>query len=53
MCQQEAAVSVQAGQQVQVRDTLVTVNDGETQLDYQVIYEEQTIDPLQILEAKG
>ena len=53
MCQQEAAVSVQAGQQVQVRDTLVTVNGGETQLDYQVIYEEQTIDPLQILEAKG
>ena len=53
MCQQEAAVSVETGQQVQVRDTLVTVNGGETQLDYQVIFEEQAIDPLQILEAKG
>lgn len=53
MCKQEAEVSVEAGQQVRVRDTLVTVDGGETQLDYQVIYEEQTIDPLQILEAKG
>lgn len=53
MCRQEAEVSVETGQQVQVRDTLATVNGGEAQLDYQVLYEEQAIDPLQILEAKG
>ncbi|MDE6364449.1 MAG: M23 family metallopeptidase [Lachnospiraceae bacterium] len=53
MCLQEAEVSVETGQQVQVRDTLVTVNGGAAQLDYQVLYEEQAIDPLQILEAKG
>ncbi len=53
MCQQGAEVSVETGQQVQVRDTLATLSGGETQLDYQVIYQEKAIDPLQILSAKG
>ena len=48
-----AEVSVETGQQVQVRDTLATLSGGETQLDYQVIYQEKAIDPLQILSAKG
>lgn len=53
MCQQEANVQVTAGQQVQSRDTLVIVNGNDTQFDYQVIYNEQMIDPLLVLEAKG
>ena len=53
MCQQEAAVQVTAGQQVQSRDTLITINENDTQFDYQVIYGEQMIDPLLVLEAKG
>jgi len=53
MCLQEAGVQVEAGQQVQRRDTLVIINGNDTQFDYQVIYQEQVIDPLQILEAKG
>ena len=48
-----ADVSVETGQQVQVRDTLATLSGGETQLDYQVLYQEKAIDPLQILSAKG
>lgn len=53
MCQQEAEVQVTAGQQVQSRDTLIIINGNDTQFDYQVIYEEQMIDPLLVLEAKG
>lgn len=53
MCQQEANVQVTAGQQVQSRDTLIIINGNDTQFDYQVIYGEQLIDPLLVLEAKG
>ncbi len=41
------------GQQVQSRDTLIVINGNDTQLDYQVLYNEQVIDPLLVLEAKG
>ena len=40
------------GSQVQIGDILVTIST-DTQLDYQVIYEEQPIDPLMVLDAKG
>ncbi|MDE7417230.1 MAG: M23 family metallopeptidase [Lachnospiraceae bacterium] len=53
MCQQEANVQVTAGQQVQIRDTLIVINGNDTLFDYQVIYGEQVIDPLLVLEAKG
>lgn len=53
MCQQEADVQVEMGQQVQSRDTLIVINGNDTQFDYQVIYNEQVIDPLLVLEAKG
>lgn len=53
MCQQEANVQVELGQQVQVRDTLIIINGSDTQFDYQVIYGDQIIDPLLVLEAKG
>jgi len=53
MCLQEADVQVEMGQQVESRDTLIIINGNDTQLDYQVIYEDQMIDPLLVLEAKG
>lgn len=53
MCMQEAEVQVEVGEQVQIRDTLIIINREETQLDYQVIYDGQAIDPLLVLEAKG
>ncbi len=53
MCRQEADVQVEMGQQVQSRDTLMVINGNDTQFDYQVIYNEQVIDPLLVLEAKG
>lgn len=53
MCLKEADVRVSVGEQVEMRDTLIVINNEETQLDYQVIYNEQAIDPLLVLEAKG
>lgn len=53
LCQQEADVQVAAGQQVQIHDTLIIINGNDVQFDYQVIYGEQAIDPLLVLEAKG
>ncbi|MDE5697004.1 MAG: M23 family metallopeptidase [Lachnospiraceae bacterium] len=53
MCRQEVNVQVEMGQQVQSRDTLMVISGNDTQFDYQVIYNEQIIDPLLVLEAKG
>lgn len=53
MCRQEESVQVEAGQQVQSRDTLIIINGDDIEVDYQVIYNEQMIDPLLVLEAKG
>lgn len=46
-------MQVATGDQVQMKETLIIVDKENTQLDYQVIYKEQAIDPLQVLEAKG
>lgn len=53
MCRQEAQVQVQAGAQVQAGDILITVLADDTQLDYQVDFEGESIDPLTVFEAKG
>ncbi len=53
MCRQEAQVQVQAGAQVQEGDILITVLTDDTQLDYQVDFEGESIDPLTVFEAKG
>lgn len=53
MCMQQAEVQVEVGEQVQIRDTLIVISREETQMDYQVIYDGQAIDPLLVLEAKG
>ena len=52
MCQQGTEPLLEEGSQVQIGDILVAISI-DTQLDYQVIYEEQPIDPLMVLDAKG
>ncbi len=53
LCTKEAQVQVATGAQVHMKETLIIVDKENTQLDYQVIYQNQAIDPLQVLEAKG
>lgn len=53
MCRQEAQVQLQVGAQVQAGDILMTVLTNDTQLDYQVDFEGEPIDPLTVFEAKG
>lgn len=49
----EAESLQQAGMQVQAGTALVSVDANNVQLDYQVIYNEEPIDPLIVFEAKG
>lgn len=53
MCRQEAEVAASVGAQVEAGDTLFTVTEEDTQLDYQIIFEGTPIDPLTVIEAKG
>lgn len=53
MCRQEAQSQMQVGAQVQAGDILLTVLTDDTQLDYQILFEEEAIDPLTVFEAKG
>lgn len=53
MCRQEAQTQMQVGAQVQAGDILLTVLTDDTQLDYQILFEEEAIDPLTVFEAKG
>lgn len=53
MCRQEVQVQLQVGSQVQAGDILMTVLTDDTQLDYQVDFEGESIDPLTVFEAKG
>lgn len=53
MCMKAAEVQVSAGQQIEARETLIVIKNEEMQLDYQIMYNEQAIDPLLVLEAKG
>ncbi len=53
MCRQQAQTQMQVGAQVQAGDILLTVQANDTQLDYQILFEEEPIDPLTVFEAKG
>lgn len=53
MCQQDVADKPSAGTQVGAGDILATITAETAQLDYQVIFEDQPIDPLMVLDAKG
>lgn len=53
MCRQEAEVQASEGAQVEAGDTLFTITVEDAQLDYQILFEEEPIDPLTVIEAKG
>ncbi len=53
MCRQETELKTQEGAQVLAGDTLLTITTNETQLDYQVILNNEPVDPLTVIEAKG
>lgn len=53
MCHQDAEVLATEGAQVEAGDTLFTITIDDTQLDYQIIFEDNPIDPLTVIEAKG
>lgn len=50
---QDAEVNVEQGAGVQAGDTLLTITSDDCQLDYQVLLNEEPIDPLSIIDAKG
>lgn len=50
---QDAEVNVEQGAQVQAGDTLLTITSDDCQLDYQVLLNDEPIDPLSIIDAKG
>lgn len=53
MCRQEVEVRTQEGAQAESGDTLAVIRTDDTQLDYQVYFNEKPIDPLIVIEAKG
>lgn len=53
MCRQNAELRAEEGTQVLTGDILVNINTNNTQLDYQIIHENEPIDPLTIIEAEG
>lgn len=53
LCHQSAELSVEEGATVHAGDILLTITTDETQLDYQVIYEDAPIDPLSVIDARG
>lgn len=53
MCRQEADVQATEGAQVEAGDTLFTITIDDSQLDYQILFEGEPIDPLTVIEAKG
>lgn len=53
MMLQEAEPLLPEGSHVQSGDALIAVGAGNTQLDYQVVFQEKPIDPLIVFEAKG
>ena len=53
MCRSEAEIKTGEGDPVRIGEILLTTKSNDTQLDYQVICEGETIDPLTVIEAKG
>lgn len=53
MCRQTADVQATKGAQVEAGDTLFTITVDDSQLDYQILFEGEPIDPLTVIEAQG
>ncbi len=50
---QAAQTQLQENTQVKTGDTLFTITVDDTQFDYQIVFENEPIDPLLVIEAKG
>lgn len=50
---QDAEVNVEQGAEVQAGDILLTITSDDCQLDYQVLLNDEPVDPLSIIDAKG
>lgn len=53
MCRQEAEVQATEGAQVEAGDVLFAITVDDTQLDYQILFHDEPIDPLTVFDAKG
>ena len=53
MCNQDVQVQTEEGSQVKAGDLLCTITSDDTQLDYQIFLNEEAIDPIRIIDAKG
>lgn len=53
LCHKEAELKVAEGTQVKAGDILLNVTADDTQLDYQIVYENSPVDPLTVIDAKG
>lgn len=53
LCRQEADLKIAEGTQVQAGTVLLAITTDETIFDYQMIYENNAIDPLSIIDAVG
>lgn len=53
MCGAQAQAQVQENAEVKAGDTLFTITTDNTQFDYQILFENEPIDPLMVIEAKG
>lgn len=50
---QDAEINVEQGAEVQAGDILLTITSDDCQLDYQVLLNDEPIDPLSVIDAKG
>lgn len=50
---QDAEVNVEQGAEVQAGDILLTITSDNCQLDYQVLLNDEPVDPLSVIDAKG
>lgn len=53
MCRLEADLKSEEDAQIKAGDSLFSVTVPDTQVDYQIIFENEPIDPLTIIDAKG
>ncbi|MCI8597488.1 MAG: M23 family metallopeptidase [Lachnospiraceae bacterium] len=53
LCHQEAELKTEEGAQVQSGDVLLTIKTDDSQLDYQVLLNDEPLDPLSVIDAKG
>ena len=53
MCRQMAELRLEENTRVKAGDILAVITFDNTQLDYQVVFEDEPIDPLNVIDAKG